>query len=285
MPGESHTFYTLLEEKIITWIRAEENIRAAIIVGSRARLEHPADDWSDLDVILFTTTPDAYLNRLDWIEAFAPVWLTLRQRTVAGDPERLVVFEGGWQTDFVFDNSAVLQAIPQMIAAGNIPDTIRRGVRVLVDKDGALAQLPRPSAVPLPPPPTAQQFTDFYELFWFKAIFASKQLCRGELIRYKSCEEGLRGHLVQLIEWHARATCGADTWHAGRFLDSWAEPSIYTALAQSYTPLEPRACMAAFRTLIELFCRLTPETAAALDLQYPAEKTPALLAYLQRLWR
>lgn len=283
MSTESQTFYTLLEQKITAWISTENDIRAAFIVGSRARLEHPADDWSDLDVILFTRTPDAYLNRLDWIEAFSPVWLTVRQHTVAGDPERLVVFEGGWQTDFVIQDSTVLQFVPQMIASGAIPETIRRGVRLLADKDDCLKELPAPSAVPLPPPPTSEQFAAFFERFWFEAVYASKQLCRGELTRYKSCEENLRGHLMQLIEWHARATGCTDTWHAGRFLDRWVEPSIYAAFTQSYTALDAHACLAAMTTLAGLFSRLTKELAAALQLDYPAEKTPVLLAYFHSL--
>ena len=283
MHGDSKAFYTLLEQKVTAWAQAEQAVRAAMVVGSRARVENPADDWSDLDVILFLTTPDTYLNRLDWIETFAPVWLSVTQHTVAGDPERLVVFEGGWQTDFVFQNSQVLQFVSQMIASNNIPDTIRRGVRVLVDKDGCLAQVPPPSPVAVPPPPNSEEFNAFFERFWFHAIYASKQLCRGELILYKSSEENLRRRLVQLIEWHARATRGVDTWHAGRFLSQWADPAVYAALAQSYTPLEPQASLAGLCTLVELFSRLTSETAQAWDLSYSAAKTPVLLNYINLL--
>lgn len=281
----THPFYDSLEEKITAWACAEEDIRAVMVVGSRARLEHPADAWSDLDVILFNRNPEQYLKRLDWIEAFAPVWLTVTQHTVAGEPERLVVFEGGWQTDFVFQDSAVLQMVPQMLASGNIPDTIRRGVRVLVDKDGCLAQIPPPSPVMPPAPPTSEQLAGLYERFWFDAIYAAKQLCRGELTRYKSCEEGLRWHLLQLIEWHARATHGGnyDTWHAGRFLANWADAEVYAAFAKSYTVLDASACLESLLTLAGLFQRLCEETAVALGLRYPAEKTSYLWNYLQQL--
>jgi predicted nucleotidyltransferase len=29
------------------------SIRAAVVIGSRARVDHPADEWSDLDVLIF----------------------------------------------------------------------------------------------------------------------------------------------------------------------------------------------------------------------------------------
>lgn len=278
-----HVFYAELEQKIIHWAAGAAEIRAAVLVGSRARQDHPADAWSDMDVLVFTTTPEDYLERLDWIEAFAPVWVSVRQQTAGGDPERLVVFDGGWQADFVVQNSAVLQALPQMLALGNIPDIIRRGARVLVDKDGCLAQLPGPSPVPLPPAPNTEQLAEFFERFWFEVIYASKQLGRGELVRYKSCEEGMRWRMLQLIEWHARAVRGADTWHAVRFLTDWADPAAYAAFTRSYTALEPQACLSALKELVSLFCRLLPETAQALNLEYPAEKMPVLRAYVEHL--
>ena len=52
--------YEQLEQNCIAWAQAQPDIRAAIVVGSRARLDHPADEWSDLGLILFTTTPAAY---------------------------------------------------------------------------------------------------------------------------------------------------------------------------------------------------------------------------------
>ncbi len=44
------------------------DIRAAIVIGSRARVERPADEWSDLDIIVFTTAPEYYLSKVDWLE-------------------------------------------------------------------------------------------------------------------------------------------------------------------------------------------------------------------------
>jgi hypothetical protein len=50
---------------VIPGIEVEEK-RAALVVGSRARTDHPADRWSDLDLLLFTTAPDAYAADDPW---------------------------------------------------------------------------------------------------------------------------------------------------------------------------------------------------------------------------
>jgi len=38
--------------KLVAWGAAREDLRAIAVVGSRAREDHPADPWSDLDVIV-----------------------------------------------------------------------------------------------------------------------------------------------------------------------------------------------------------------------------------------
>lgn len=44
--------YNRLIENLVSWAQAQDDIRAAILIGSRARSDHPADEWSDLDVLL-----------------------------------------------------------------------------------------------------------------------------------------------------------------------------------------------------------------------------------------
>jgi aminoglycoside 6-adenylyltransferase len=94
-----------IEAAFTTWAQANDEIRAAFVVGSQARIDHPADEWADLDIIMFARNVERYQDTTDWIEALAPVWIAIVGRTVAGDPERLVLFEGGVQVDFVFVQS------------------------------------------------------------------------------------------------------------------------------------------------------------------------------------
>jgi hypothetical protein len=44
--------YNRLSENLVSWAQAQDDIGAAILIGSRARSDHPADEWSDLDVLL-----------------------------------------------------------------------------------------------------------------------------------------------------------------------------------------------------------------------------------------
>jgi hypothetical protein len=174
-----------IEARFTAWARDEEPLRAAIVVGSQARTDHPADPWSDLDIILFANDVETYLHSTAWFESFAPVWVKIHSRTVAGEPEHLVLYAGGLQVDFVLNEAAILDGFSKMAASGQIPDTVHRGVRVLLDKDHRIPPLPEPGLPPARQPPTQAEFTLAWERFWFTAVHAAKQLRRGDLVFYK----------------------------------------------------------------------------------------------------
>jgi aminoglycoside 6-adenylyltransferase len=105
--------YDQWERDFVTWARARSDIRAAIVVGSRARLDHPADEWSDLDLILFTTNPSVYVAQTGWLNELGEVWVTVLNHT-GHDPEWLVMFADGLKVDFA------LAAVPE--GAGSTAD-------------------------------------------------------------------------------------------------------------------------------------------------------------------
>jgi aminoglycoside 6-adenylyltransferase len=65
--------YEQLEETFVPWAQQQPDIHAAIIVESRARVDHPSDQWSDLDLILFIPHPQADASQADWLEEIGEV--------------------------------------------------------------------------------------------------------------------------------------------------------------------------------------------------------------------
>jgi aminoglycoside 6-adenylyltransferase len=125
-------FYTIFEDAFISWAEEKDDIRAAFIVGSRARMDHPADEWSDLDIIIYAKDHKTYLSDTDWLENIGNVWITFTYHTASGQPERLILFEGSFQVDMVF---LPCKDLYQMVKDRITPDNFYRGVRVLIDKD------------------------------------------------------------------------------------------------------------------------------------------------------
>ena len=274
-----------IESAYTAWAQANDDVRAAFVVGSRARVDHPADAWADLDIIMFARDADRYHETIDWIRAFAPLWIALAGRTAGGDPERLVLFAGGLQVDFVFHPDTHLAGLPQFLATGPLPDDIVRGTRVLVDKEGVLAQLPPPGRPSAPQPPDSATFRQALEGFWFAAVYAAKQLRRGELWPFQNASSGMTGGLLQMVAWHACALSGGDcdTWHGGKFVAEWAREGVYADLQGVFSRLEVEDGRRAMRVRMALYSRLAREVAAELDLSYPTELEQQITATVERI--
>ncbi|RPI97845.1 MAG: hypothetical protein EHM39_08865, partial [Chloroflexi bacterium] len=93
--------YEHLIGRFVAWADTLPDIRAAVIIGSRARTTQPADVWSDLDLVFLTTRPAHYIENTVWLDEIAPHWLTFVEGTVDGHRERRVMFEGALDVDFV----------------------------------------------------------------------------------------------------------------------------------------------------------------------------------------
>jgi len=82
--------YEQLIERFVAWARTRPDIHVAIVVGSRARADRPADEWSDLDIVMFVTDPEPYLTSTDWLNNMGDFRITFVEPTVT--PEQLKVY-------------------------------------------------------------------------------------------------------------------------------------------------------------------------------------------------
>jgi aminoglycoside 6-adenylyltransferase len=86
---------TFLEE-VSRWAAGRPDVRAAVLLGSQARVDAPADAASDVDVALFVDEPASYLDDPTWINHFGEPLLSFREPTaVGGFEERRVLFRDG----------------------------------------------------------------------------------------------------------------------------------------------------------------------------------------------
>ncbi len=282
MPPTPST-YEQLEQAIIAWAHTQPDMRAGIVVGSRARTDHPADRWSDLDLLFFTTAPDAYAADPTWLEQIGAVWVPLFNITGRGDPEWQVLFAGGLKADFVL--AAAGASLQQAIDSSPYDFVLRRGVRILFDKDDSqtLPSLPGPSDQL---PPTPDEFLAAVHGFLMDAGRAARALRRGERWPAKmSCDGDLKQRLLEMITWHARARGGADheTWHGGRFLEDWADPRALAALPDTFGTYDQEDLWRALFASLTLFRWLALETAEQLGYSYPVQADQRVTTWLRSL--
>lgn len=286
-----------LEERFTAWAKPRKDIRAAIVVGSRARTDHPADEWADLDVAFMTTDSAKYHANTGWIEQIAPVWAIHR------DPIGVtyhVLFDGGRDAGIaVIPARSVRLATLVVPALRRVPgvaralpfglgrklqsevegasEYYRRGARLLFDKDDAAARF----LAVFPPaergylPPSADVFSGVIDEFWIGATWAAKHLWRGEVWYARSVgyEGTLREAILKMVEWNAQARSKGtiDTWGAGRFIEEWAEDRILSNLKTAFAGYDSLSLQPSLELMTTFFARLSAETAEHLGYPYSSD--------------
>jgi aminoglycoside 6-adenylyltransferase len=279
--------YRQLEQRFTDWALTQAAIRAVIIVGSRARLDHPADEWSDLDLVVFATNSVLYLNDATWLDTFGQVRVAVSNSFGANDREWLALYDDGCKLDVAFlsIDSAATTTLQQMLDAFPYPVVLRRGTRVLLDKTNAAPELRLPEvAAPLP---TQAAFTALINRMLLDTIKAAKFIRRNDLWRAKQmCDGDLKQSLLVMLEWHA-LTHGPDreVWYDGRFMDEWANREVLAALPNMFAAYDAIDLRRALVATLDLFRRLAHEVADQSGYDYPAEADHFVAEQLQAILR
>jgi aminoglycoside 6-adenylyltransferase len=267
--------YEQLIGRFTRWAQDEENIRAAMVIGSRARMDHPADRWSDLDLIIITDDPQMIINSADWVTNIAKPLLTFIEVTNNGkNLERRVLFEGGLDVDFSPIPSALVKEFSDDGLPLEVADVIWRGTRVLFDKDGLVHRML--GLVKEQPPASLPSQNDYLQVvndFWYHAVWSAKHLRRGELWWAKSgCDDRLKYLLRTMMEWHTHSFHkeNTDTWMRGRFLEEWVDPRALRELKSAFAHYDSDDIWHALFVTMNLFRWLAIETAQKLDFLYPS---------------
>jgi len=275
--------YRALEKAITRWATAEPNVQALVLIGSQARKDHPADTWSDLDLMLLVTNQNAYVDDSSWFDTFGEVWLRVLNFTGAGDPEWMILYAGGLKVDFIL-----------VSATGSLSDTlndfiyakaVQRGVRILLDKKGDIVLVSNPTNVnQVWVRPSPVEFAALLHQFWLSIYRASNMLQRGELWRARTITDGhVRQQLLRMLEWHARAKKGraVDTWYQGRFLTDWVEPHWLAQLPQIFALYSSDATRHAIIASMTLMDNLGRETADIWHYPYPLKNQTQIQEWIK----
>ena len=275
--------------KLVSWAESRGDVRAMILVGSRATGKH-VDHQSDYDVALFSRDQEKLALELDWLEEIGKVLLCERN-TSSGElgvhpvHYRLVVFDPGDRVDFSIHSLEMLDAIVR----SEIPSEsslYSLGYRVLVDKDGRTdgmaPPLERPPAVD---PPTEEEFRLLIEDFWHEAHNVARYLSRGDLWSAKFRDWQSKEKLLNMLEWNARAKRGwdYDTRSLGKRMNQWLDPGIWESLHAAFGRFEAEDAWRALFATMEIFGAAAGETAEVLGFRYLTEVDEEISSLIGRM--
>jgi aminoglycoside 6-adenylyltransferase len=267
-PSKSLRQQTL--QSIIQFCCSSEDIRALALTGSSARSDQPADEWSDIDLVLVARNAEDYLKSTKWLNAISDPWITTVERDDKGNISELrVLFRSGIDVDFLVLACDQLQ----FLKVEPLSSILDRGIHIFVDKDGISPYFSPASRKNIPVhTPSREEFLEIVNDFWFHTVWTVKKMKRGELWTAKSCCDNYMKHLLlTMIEWHTHTREGWDkeTWYKGRFIEHWASPDVLDRLPGIFAHYDQEDIWRALLNTMSLFDQTARETAGRLMYAYP----------------
>lgn len=274
-----------LLSRIIAFAENSAAVRGLALIGSSVATDRPNDEYSDIDLVLATDSPDAFYDDEGWATAIGGIWVSFAESVPeARHRERRVLFEGGIDVDFIIVDRRDLESQPESLFIAR--EICTKDMRVLVDKEGFGGRLAglatdRRDAVA----PNEREYANLVGDYYFHLVWAAKKIARGELWSAAQCVNGyLAQRVLKMIEWAERARRGNsyDTNHNGRYLERWADPKTVKNLDGVFCKYDADALRRALSSSEALFARLARETAISRGFPFPEERTRAVVDYAIR---
>ncbi|WP_238378860.1 aminoglycoside 6-adenylyltransferase [Halalkalibacillus sediminis] len=266
--------YDKIIENFVLFSEEDDDIRAALIVGSRARKEKPADSWSDLDLVVFTQNPKPLLNEKEWLQKIGDPRITFLENTaVGGGTERRILFEGGQDVDFaVFPTTYIKHLEKDTQALG----VLAKGVRVLIDKDKMTDSLIESAKNKDKENHSISQeeLNNFINDFWYHAVLAAKKLRRGELLYGKNISDSyMKNILIFFIKTQKKLQMGDEFkhWHEMRFFEEWADSQVIQSFKRLYSRYEEDEIWETLRNTMQIYHEIAVDVCKMLNTPYPFE--------------
>lgn len=260
--------YQAIINKLIELGKTSTQLFAVIIIGSQARENHQADEYSDLDVIMLVDNPVKFALQDDWVKEIGAFNISFTEDSFSEGSSRRVLFENALDVDFILlcKNSFNPADEDFVLMLG-------RGYRVLVDKIGLKDNISSLDTQKLDCNiMTEHEFINLTNDFWYHSVWAAKKLKRGELWIAKSCVDNyMKQKLLSVIECHAQTTHGLeyDKWYSGRFVEEWAEKWIIEKLSSCFSHYNYDDIKAALLSTMDLFRLIAVDTAEKAHWAYP----------------
>ena len=268
---------------IITTARADDRIRAVIMNGSRANPNAPWDIFQDFDIVYVVTDVDAFKNDPHWIDRFGERMILQLPDEMEDPPPgpgegfaNLIQFMDGNRIDLT------MFPVEKLDELGRDSQSI-----LLLDKDGIIEPFPPPGDRDyLPTPPTAKQFFDCCNEFWWVSPYVAKGLWRQEITYAKHMlDHYVRDQLMNMLTWYVGVKTGfsKSPGKFGKYFDQYLEPELWSLLLKTYSDANYGNTWDALETMGDLFRRTAIPVAVHFGYEYPYGDDERVSAHLRHV--
>ena len=254
---------------ILHTAQTDPRVRAVIMNGSRANPNAPRDIFQDFDIVYLVTEVASFKADPAWIDVFGERMILQLPDDMADPPPEpgdgyayLIQFMDGNRIDLS------LYPVDQLNQLGRDSQSI-----LLLDKDGIVEPFPPASDRDyLPQPPTAKQFDDCCNEFWWVSPYVAKGLWRGEITYAKwMIDQAVRDQVMKMLTWYVgiKTDFRKSPGKMGKYLDQFLEPELWELLLHTYADASYENNWDALETMGDLFRRTAIPVAGHFGYEYP----------------
>ena len=265
---------------ILNIAKADDRIRAVLLVGSRADPNAPKDQYQDFDVTYYVHNIKPFYNSPDWITAQFGKPLIMQMPEIMRDPEGdghftyLILFPDGHRIDLSFEFRPYVDEGEPAVT--------------LLDKDNGNGFLP-----PLAPPsdanwhikpPNELYFTSCCNNFWWCLNNVAKGIARDELpYVMHMLNDIVRTELHDMINWWIGARHGfaRSTGKDGKYFKRYLPPDHYQQYAATYPDSDYEHIWQAVDKMGDLFHQLALDVAFHFGFSYCQAEEEGMRVYLK----
>lgn len=270
------------------YVRTDDNIRAAVLNGSRANKQVTADKYQDFDIVFFVNNIEAAkCPRLRESFFGVPVLQQCPDDMLLGKentPPRaaytlLMIYEDGHRID--------LTLFPLTHFASEYRhDSL---TIPLADKDGLFTRIaPADESSYFITPPDARLFAETANEFWWCVTNVAKGLARHEITYAKAMtDDVIRPVFMQMLDWKIGCTNGFNltTGKAGKYLSRYLTTDEMQVILKTYSDADPDNNWQALFLMCKLFREYQTITAEKSGFEANFRECDASVRYLRMIYK
>ncbi len=275
--------YDEIIRNFINFSKTCDEFRSAAIIGSRARTEIPADEFSDLDITILSNNPKKHIYSTNWLDEIGEVYITFVENLPFGnEKERRVMFSNALDVDFAIVPASQAEV---MFSSPEIISVFRKGFKILFDKDDLFSLLEISSnetEQPKMKKPSEFDVQNTIQDFWYHCIWSLKKIQRGEYWTAKMCVDGyMKSLMLRMIEWdyQLNQTESKEIWHNGRFFEKWVDQEIQDEMKCCFSHYDKADIILALNNSMRLFSRVSKRVCKKLIFKYPQKAEDFVKAF------
>lgn len=273
---------------ILQTAQEDERIRLVLLEGSRANPQARRDCFQDFDIVYGVTEAAPFIRNLTWIRRFGELMILQLPDDMGEPPPEPTNGRYTYLMQFMDGNRIDLTILP----LEQLPEWRADGAcQVLLDKDGRLPGPPPVGNTYLPTLPTAREYADCCNEFWWVCPYVAKGLWRGELPYARHMLDViLREQLHKMLVWYIGVRSGFqhNPGKFGKYFQNFLPTEQWDLFRKTYADASYAHTWQALFAMTELFRQAARRVGEHCSYSYPEgddERVSAHLHYVRQLPR